>query len=323
MALRHFAIGGLHGTSTEAIAREAGISQPYLFRLFRTKKELFLACVDRADGKVSEVFRRAAAEAPEGERLKAMGQAYIDELLPDRHAVLMQMQGYVASVGPGDPGARARRVRAARGGGDRALGRRRRHRSGTSSRRGCCSTSRSRWTWRRSRTRASGRRAGATARRCPRRGSARRARARAGPPPVGGARGVGGRRVRGGRVRRAGRRPARHRRRLLRPAVGVDPRARHDRAHHRALGRARRDRARPARRRGRHAAGASASSTRCCARIEDDDVAGVRAPQGSQPSPLVSKDRRSVYLPVTFYTAADEDDGGRRARGAPRAASRA
>ena len=38
IALRHFADGGYHGTSTEAIAREAGISQPYLFRLFRTKK---------------------------------------------------------------------------------------------------------------------------------------------------------------------------------------------------------------------------------------------------------------------------------------------
>jgi len=100
VAVRHFAIGGLHGTSTEAIAREAGISQPYLFRLFRTKKELFLACVDRADGKVSEVFRRAAAAAPSGERMQAMGQAYIDELLPDRHAVLMQMQGYVATSDP-------------------------------------------------------------------------------------------------------------------------------------------------------------------------------------------------------------------------------
>ena len=100
VAVRHFAIGGLHGTSTEAIAREAGISQPYLFRLFRTKKELFLACVDRADAKVSEVFRRAAAAAPSGERMKAMGQAYIDELLPDRHAVLMQMQGYVATSDP-------------------------------------------------------------------------------------------------------------------------------------------------------------------------------------------------------------------------------
>ena len=43
-------------------------------------------------------------------------------------------------------------------------------------------------------------------------------------------------------------------------------------------------------------------------RIQSEDVAGVRAPQGSQPSPLVSRDRRSVYLPVTFYTAADEDE---------------
>jgi AcrR family transcriptional regulator len=100
VAVRHFAIGGLHGTSTEAIAREAGISQPYLFRLFRTKRALFLACVDRADGKVSEVFRAAAAEAPPDERLKAMGQAYVDQLLPDRHAVLMQMQGYVATSDP-------------------------------------------------------------------------------------------------------------------------------------------------------------------------------------------------------------------------------
>src|SRR5918993_1213903 len=97
VAVRHFAIGGLHGTSTEAIAREAGISQPYLFRLFRTKKELFVACVDRANARVRDAFRRAAAEAPDAERLKAMGQAYTEELLPDRHAVLMQMQGYVAS----------------------------------------------------------------------------------------------------------------------------------------------------------------------------------------------------------------------------------
>ena len=60
VAVRHFAIGGLHGTSTEAIAREAGISQPYLFRLFHTKKELFVACVDRANVRVRDAFRRAA-----------------------------------------------------------------------------------------------------------------------------------------------------------------------------------------------------------------------------------------------------------------------
>jgi AcrR family transcriptional regulator len=100
VAMRHFATGGYHGTSTEGIAREAGISQPYLFRLFRTKKELFLACSDAADDRISDVFRRAAASAAPGEALAAMGRAYIDELLPDRHAVLMQMQGLAAVSDP-------------------------------------------------------------------------------------------------------------------------------------------------------------------------------------------------------------------------------
>ena len=64
VAIEHFAIGGLHGTSTEAIAHEAGISQPYLFRLFGTKKELFLACYAAPATRSSTAFRRAAAEAP-------------------------------------------------------------------------------------------------------------------------------------------------------------------------------------------------------------------------------------------------------------------
>jgi AcrR family transcriptional regulator len=100
VALEHFARGGYHGTSTEAIAREAGISQPYLFRLFRTKKELFLACDDRACEKVLDAFRRAAADAEPGHKLEAMGHAYEHELLPDRHALFMLMQGYVAASDP-------------------------------------------------------------------------------------------------------------------------------------------------------------------------------------------------------------------------------
>jgi AcrR family transcriptional regulator len=98
VSLEHFAVGGYHGTSTEGIAREAGISQPYLFRLFRTKKELFLACNDRACLKVLEAFRSAAERAEPGERLHAMGRAYVEKLLPDRHAVLVMMQGYVAAA---------------------------------------------------------------------------------------------------------------------------------------------------------------------------------------------------------------------------------
>jgi AcrR family transcriptional regulator len=99
-AMERFAEGGFHGTSTEVIARDAGISHPYLFRLFRTKKELFLACDERACDKVIEAFRRAAAAAPEGEKLTAMGEAYTHELLPDRHALLMMMQGFAAASDP-------------------------------------------------------------------------------------------------------------------------------------------------------------------------------------------------------------------------------
>jgi AcrR family transcriptional regulator len=101
VAIAHFAIGGYHGTSTDAVAREAGISQPYLFRLFRTKRELFLACHDRTNQQLRDVFERAASggSTPE-ERLHLMGRAYVEELLPDRHTILMLMQAYVASSDP-------------------------------------------------------------------------------------------------------------------------------------------------------------------------------------------------------------------------------
>jgi AcrR family transcriptional regulator len=100
IALRQFAEGGYHGTSTEAIAREAGISQPYLFRLFRTKRELFLACGERCFANVAGVFREAAEAVPPDARLEAMGHAYVERLLPDRHALLFQLQGYAASGEP-------------------------------------------------------------------------------------------------------------------------------------------------------------------------------------------------------------------------------
>jgi AcrR family transcriptional regulator len=70
-----FAARGLHGTSTEDIAAETGLSQPYLFRLFRTKRDLFLACCDACIARTIDAFRVAAADAPEGEKLSAMGDA--------------------------------------------------------------------------------------------------------------------------------------------------------------------------------------------------------------------------------------------------------
>ena len=95
-AIAEFAVAGYHGTPTEHIARRAGISQPYLFRLYGTKKELFLACVERCFDRTVEVFRKAAAGVPEAERFHAMGQAYL-ELLRDRELLRFQLQTYAAS----------------------------------------------------------------------------------------------------------------------------------------------------------------------------------------------------------------------------------
>lgn len=99
-ALAHFAHGGYHGTSTEAIARDTGVSQPYLFRLFGTKRELFLACHDAVHARIVETFERAAGEgeAP-GSALERMGKAYV-ALLQDRELLLFQMQSYAACSDP-------------------------------------------------------------------------------------------------------------------------------------------------------------------------------------------------------------------------------
>lgn len=99
-AIVHFATTGYNGTSTEAIARDAGISQPYLFRLFRTKRELFVACYDRMCERLAEIFREAAAAAPPEEIISSLGKAYIERLLPDRTMLLMQMQAYAACSDP-------------------------------------------------------------------------------------------------------------------------------------------------------------------------------------------------------------------------------
>jgi AcrR family transcriptional regulator len=99
-ALTAFARGGLYGTSTEEIAEAAGISQPYLFRLFGTKKNLFVATVDRCMQDTLELFREAAGDLRGEEALAAMGDAYVAMVLNDRTRLLAQMQAYAACDDP-------------------------------------------------------------------------------------------------------------------------------------------------------------------------------------------------------------------------------
>src|SRR5215210_4895879 len=83
IAIEHFALHGYNGTSTDTVAREAGISQPYLFRLFGTKRELFLACHEVMHARIAETFAAAARDVSPEEWMPAMGRAYTD-LLADR-----------------------------------------------------------------------------------------------------------------------------------------------------------------------------------------------------------------------------------------------
>jgi AcrR family transcriptional regulator len=99
IGIRQFGLAGYNGTSTEAIAREAGISQPYLFRLFKTKRELFLACFDVVHERIHETFRSAAEGVPKENALEAMGKAYV-RLLEDTSIRLFQMQAYAACADP-------------------------------------------------------------------------------------------------------------------------------------------------------------------------------------------------------------------------------
>ena len=98
-AVAEFAGGGLNGTSTEDIARQAGISQPYLFRLYPNKKALFIASVEAGFERIIDTFEHAARGLDDDDALEAMGQAYT-KLLEDRDLLLMQLHAYAACSDP-------------------------------------------------------------------------------------------------------------------------------------------------------------------------------------------------------------------------------
>jgi AcrR family transcriptional regulator len=90
---------GIAGTSTAEIAKRAGISHAYLFRLFPTKSDLAVALVERANQRIYDAFAAAAARtAGSGEeKLHAMGLAY-SELLEDRELLLVQLHSHAAAA---------------------------------------------------------------------------------------------------------------------------------------------------------------------------------------------------------------------------------
>ncbi len=104
-AIEEFSIGGLHGTPVDRIARRVGVAQPYVFSLFPTKRDLFIAAVERGFEMVMELFsesalrfkREHAEESYERvDLLAALGDSYIELLATNRPKLMFQLQAYAA-----------------------------------------------------------------------------------------------------------------------------------------------------------------------------------------------------------------------------------
>ena len=99
-AVKEFAANGFHAASTGAIAKRAGISQPYIYALVPNKHALFLAVNRHVTDRIRTTFAEAArGKETAEERLQAMGEAYL-QLLEHRDEILVQMQAHAAA---GDP----------------------------------------------------------------------------------------------------------------------------------------------------------------------------------------------------------------------------
>ena len=95
-AVTAFARGGYAGTTTDQVARLAGVSQPYVIRLFGTKQALFLAAARHATDRVEQRFREAAAEQAD---LESLGAAY-DDLLAQRDLITLLLHAFAAGADP-------------------------------------------------------------------------------------------------------------------------------------------------------------------------------------------------------------------------------
>ncbi len=108
-AVAEFARSGYAGTSTEAIAARAGISQPYLFRLFGTKKDLFLATYELVADRIIAALAKSSVGLEGDPAMDAMGLAYI-ELMRDPDLLQVQLHGFAAAASDPDIARACRRT---------------------------------------------------------------------------------------------------------------------------------------------------------------------------------------------------------------------
>ncbi|MFI7670993.1 TetR/AcrR family transcriptional regulator [Nocardia sp. NPDC049526] len=103
-AITAFAESGYAATKTDEIARLAGVSQPYVIRLFGTKQQLFLAAANQVCDRIEDIFRAAAAEgitpdSTQDEKMRALGQGY-KTFLDERELLLVLLHAFAAASDP-------------------------------------------------------------------------------------------------------------------------------------------------------------------------------------------------------------------------------
>jgi AcrR family transcriptional regulator len=95
-AMHEFGLAGFDSVSTEAIAARAGVSQPYIFRLFGTKKGLFIASIEERTRQIVEGFEQAVENRGERSRMDAMADAYMELLTTDPAALRCQLYAWAS-----------------------------------------------------------------------------------------------------------------------------------------------------------------------------------------------------------------------------------
>jgi AcrR family transcriptional regulator len=98
-AVEEIAVSGFSGATTADVARRAGISQPYVFRFFPTKKDLALAVIDRCVGRIIADWE-TAVPGPGESRLETLGRTYVERLPERRSELMVHLSGYAEAEDP-------------------------------------------------------------------------------------------------------------------------------------------------------------------------------------------------------------------------------
>jgi AcrR family transcriptional regulator len=100
-AMEEYGRSGMHATSVEVIAERAGVSQPYIFRLFGTKTDLIVEAIELHTLRLREAFREAVDQRePETSPLEAMALAYLGFMNDDVNSLRCQLHTWAAASDP-------------------------------------------------------------------------------------------------------------------------------------------------------------------------------------------------------------------------------